>query len=302
MTNEDQIWRLVSQANAADTALGRVRAAAGENAPQIDQALQSLIDGGSIQLHPTAGDLERGYRWSRSGQWNGSTAERADAYAASLAVGSYAIGGLCGDLHPGEPLRIDGSGIVGAASRLGWDHERVRAAAILQRAHVYPALLNAYERPSEAAAGLLQSSGIITPAETTGWLIPLAIVVGGAVYAVTACVGISTAGSVVDNYLSRSQNLKKLQEEHAQALALVAQHVKAEVEAGRSLPMSDATKSALAASDARADEIAKTAPAPLRPMFDGAGAGGFKPLKLGLGLGAAGAVIALGVGAWALSR
>jgi hypothetical protein len=128
------------------------------------------------------------------------------------------------------------------------------------------------------------------PAETGAWPLIAAVVVVG--IAQVAAIGYIAhqAALVVDRQLERKADLKKLAAEHAQTLALVDKHVEREKQAGKALPLDDATKLALNSSIKRQDELAKKVMPPLSsglPNVTPPDVGGF-----GLGLLAAAAVAA----------
>jgi hypothetical protein len=261
-------------------------------------------------LETTQADLDRAWECSVNGTWSKYTGqERAEALKASYLATLWAVGSLTGELQPGErpvlksdPAALDRLGAQaepgsqGTARKMaGLNSERSRAAMVLQRANDLPLLLTLYDRPAEVSRAILGKPST----DASGWVVPLAIVVAGAVYVAGAYFVSTNAAAVTDNYFQRRQDLQKLQAEHAQAVALIAAHAKREQEEGKTLPLDAATQSALAASDKRAAEIAQRSPAPVRQALDGAGSGGF---KFGLGLGS-GAVIAGGLAlGWFLFR
>lgn len=98
------------------------------------------------------------------------------------------------------------------------------------------------------------------------------------------------AAQVIDRQLQRRADLRALLAEHAKELELVSAHVQREKDAGKALPLDDATKLALNATIKRQNDIAAKQQSPLSsglPNIDAA-AGGF-------GLGA---LLALGAVAW----
>ncbi len=97
----------------------------------------------------------------------------------------------------------------------------------------------------------------------------------------------------VDNQKQREADFAKLKEADGHALNLTKQHADREAQAGKALPLDDATRSALAAV-AKVQEIIANKQSVDPPSADGGFFSGFSPLQLAIGAGVAlGAILYL---------
>ena len=154
---------------------------------------------------------------------------------------------------------------IGTAS----DADHRKAALALQRT------VQLFGGPGGATSDITTRSG----ASDTGFAWPVAVAAVGVSIVVAGAYGYAAqnAAELVDRYLTRRAALQTLVATHEQTLRLVRQHTEAEQEAGKSLPLNDATKTALQATIRQQEEVAKRQEAPF--------SSGLPSLSFGTGLG-----------------
>lgn len=216
---------------------------------------------------------------------SGTSGDRERALRGLLIETARLMGDLAGQKTAVVPLTKDGKQIGHVAmihpAPKGATGERLRASLVL------------YRTVELLGEGNRQSLGFTTLAkagDTGAWpVVAIAAVVSVAQAAAIGYVAFQAA-QVIDRQLQRRHDMRLLLAEHAKELELVAKHVEREKQAGKSLPLDEATKLSLNATIARQDAIAKKQQGPL--------SSGVPDIPAAVGGFGLGAVLALGAVAW----
>jgi hypothetical protein len=231
--------------------------------------------------------VEAGIARAKAQDWtSGTSGDRERALRGVLIETARLMAELAGKPVAVVPFAVDNKDAgkiarVHPAPEPNASPDRKRAAVVL------------YRTVELLAEGNRQGLGFATIEEKTdtgAWPIVVAAVVISIGQAAAIGYVAFQAAQVLDRQLQRRQDLRVLLAEHAKELELVSAHVQREKDAGKALPLDDATKLSLNATIQRQNAIAAKQQGPLSSGLPdiNAAAGGF-------GLGA---VLALGAVAW----
>ena len=172
-----------------------------------------------------------------------------------LCVGSsLVVGALGGYLEEGP----DGSITANPAHRGGTTPERKAAGESLGESL---GMILLYRAPASEKAPALPPKIRLLPsgdAEAAGWPPAVAILAIGAVVAFA----VYQASVVAERWALAHEQTAQLEEKHAAAARIIANHVQREREEGKPLPLDDASKAALASLDKEAAIVAARVPPP----------------------------------------
>lgn len=248
-----------------------------------DEGLWTYRDDAGI-----AAVVDAGLARAKAQDWqSGTTGDRERALRGLLIETARLMGALAGTPTAVVPLTKDGKEIghaamIHPAPKSGAPADRRRAAVVL------------YRTIELLAEGNRRALGFVT-VETKGdagaW--PVVAIVAVVSVAQAAAIGYVAfqAAQVIDRQLQRRHDMRLVLAEHAKELELVSAHVQREKDAGKALPLDEATKASLNATIARQNELAKKTQGPLSsglPKIDVNA-----PEAFGLG-----ALLALGAVAW----
>jgi len=231
--------------------------------------------------------IDAGLARAKAQDWeSGTTGDRERALRGLLIETARCMGELAGKPTNVVPL-LNGDKEVGKVALI---HPAVQSGASAERRRAAVVLYRTVELLADGARRSLGFTTIETKTDAGAW--PVIAIAAAVSVAQAAAIGYVAfqAAQVIDRQLARRHDLKLLLAEHAKELELVSAHVEREKNAGKTLPLDDATKLALNGTIKRQNEIAAKTQGPLSsglPNIDAA-AGGF-------GLGA---LLALGAVAW----
>lgn len=234
-----------------------------------------------------AATVDAGMSRAKAGDWSSGTAgDRERALRGVLIETARLIGELGGNPTVVSDLMQDGK----AAGKVAMIHPGIKSGVGTDRRRAAIVLYRTIELLAEGNRQGLGFTTLETKTDVGAW--PIVAIV--AVVSITQAAAIGyvafQAAQVIDRQLQRRQDMRALLAEHAKELELVSAHVQREKDAGKALPLDDATKLALNGTIKRQNDIAAKQQGPLSsglPNVDAA-AGGF-------GLGA---LLALGAVAW----
>lgn len=231
--------------------------------------------------------VEAGLARAKAQDWtSGTSGDRERALRGLLIETARCMAELGGQKVVAAPLVV-GEKTVGKVAMLnpapapGTPPERRRAAVVLYRT---------VELLAESNRRALGFATIEQKSDTGAWpIVAVAAVVSIGQAAAIGYVAFQAA-QVLDRQLQRRHDLRMLLAEHAKELELISAHVQREKDAGKALPLDDATKLALNGTIQRQNEIAAKQQSPL-----GSGLPDINAAAGGFGLGA---LLALGAVAW----
>ena len=236
-----------------------------------------------------SGDVARAQARASALDWqSGSPEARVNDLRAYLAYSAATAAGIAGIVRTGSSEAGD-TLAVDPRPRSGVARDRAElAAALLRTPVILAARLRADGLGDSGAVGDLRTSREI---EETG-LAPLAVV-AIAVVAVAAAAAYSyvafQAAQVVDRYLAREEDTRRLVEVDNRLIELASSHVGRERLAGKSLPLDEGTKAAIAALTAAQRQILQNRP-DVRSGFEALG-GSWSAGVAGLSLGLVAAIV-----------
>lgn len=231
--------------------------------------------------------VDAGLARAKAGDWSsGSSGDRERALRGICIETARCIGELGGSRTVVTDLTNEGKllgkvALITPTIKSAADSEHRRAAIVLYRT------LEVLADQNRRALGF---TTLETKSDVGAW--PVVAIVAVVSVAQAAAVGYVAfqAAQVIDRQLQRRHDMRLLLAEHAKELELVSAHVEREKQAGKPLPLDEATKLSLNATIGRQNEIAKKTQGPLSSGLPDipAAAGGF-----GLGI-----ALALGAVAW----